>query len=146
MKIGRALALATSFLVIASCATRPDADLARIEHIVVIYAENRSFDHLYGLFPGADGIANATPEQKTQVDHDGSPLPYLPPVYTDGMIDTRFPLRMPNGPFRIDQPPINGRLDQVLPSPIHSYYQNIEQINGGLNNKFVAMSTAGSWP
>ena len=34
--------------------------LDAIEHIVVIYAENRSFDHLYGLFPGANGIANAT--------------------------------------------------------------------------------------
>ena len=37
--------------------------LAKIETIVVIYAENRSFDHLYGLFPGANGLANATPEQ-----------------------------------------------------------------------------------
>ena len=51
------------------------AGLDRIEHIVVIYAENRSFDNLYGLFPGANGIANATPAQYTQVDHDGKPLP-----------------------------------------------------------------------
>ena len=27
-----------------------------LDHIVVIYAENRSFDNLYGLFPGANGI------------------------------------------------------------------------------------------
>ena len=53
------------------------ADLSRIETIVVIYPENRSFDHLYGLFPGANGIANATKEQYTQRDHDGSVLPYL---------------------------------------------------------------------
>ena len=33
----------------------------------------------------------------------------------------------------------------MLPSPIHNYYQNIEQINGGANNKFVAMSTVGAW-
>src|SRR5712664_134015 len=51
--------------------------LARIKTIVVIYAENRSFDHLYGFFPGANGIANATAEQRTQLDHDGTPLPYL---------------------------------------------------------------------
>ena len=31
----------------------------RIDHIVVIYLENRSFDNLFGLFPGADGIAQA---------------------------------------------------------------------------------------
>jgi phospholipase C len=36
---------------------------------------------LYGLFPGANGIANATPEQYVQVDRDGKPLPYLPPVW-----------------------------------------------------------------
>src|SRR2546428_4651332 len=52
--------------------------LGKIKTIVVIYAENRSFDHLYGSFPGANGIANATAEQKTQLDHDGYPLPQAP--------------------------------------------------------------------
>ena len=120
--------------------------LARIEHIVVIYAENRSFDHLYGLFPGADGIANATPAQYTQVDHDGTPLPHLPPVWTaDGKPDPRFPAQMPNRPFRIDAPPISQSLDKVLPSPIHAFWQNQEQIDGGRNDRFVAMTTVGSW-
>jgi phospholipase C len=32
-----------------------------VQTIVVIYAENRSFDNLYGSFPGADGLANAPP-------------------------------------------------------------------------------------
>ena len=137
-----ALALAA-----ASCATpiTRDASLDRIQTIVVIYAENHSFDNMYGMFPGADGVANAGPEEKTQVDHDGRPLPHLPPVYNAGKIDTRYPLSMPNGPFRIDQPPVNARIDQVVPSPIHNFYQNIEQINGGLNNKFVAMTTVGAW-
>src|SRR4029077_1139944 len=53
------------------------AELARIETIVVLYPENRSFDHLYGLFPGANGIANASPEQTAQRDHDGQALPFL---------------------------------------------------------------------
>ena len=48
------------------------ADLSKIDTIVVLYPENRSFDHLYGLFPGANGIAKATKEQYTQRDHDGS--------------------------------------------------------------------------
>jgi phospholipase C len=52
---------------------------------------------------------------------------------------------LPNGPFRIDAPPINGRFDEVLPSPWHLYYQNREQINGGANNKFVAVANVGSW-
>jgi phospholipase C len=56
---------------------RCDEALAKIKNIVVIYAENRSFDHLYGFFPGANGIDNATDEQRTQLDHDGKPLPHL---------------------------------------------------------------------
>ncbi len=134
----------------AACAQLPGAPstaagLNRIEHVVVIYAENRSFDHLYGLFPGAEGIAQATAEEKTQLDHDGKPLPTLPPVYVGGKPSDAFPKGLPNGPFRIDAPPVSRRMDEVLPSPIHNYYQNREQINGGKNNMFVAMSTVGAW-
>ena len=32
--------------------------LSKIEHIVIIYGENRSFDNLYGLFSGANGVQN----------------------------------------------------------------------------------------
>jgi phospholipase C len=140
-------ALAALALAIAGCASeqRIDEGLAKIDTIVVIYAENRSFDHLYGAFPGAEGIADASAEEKTQLDHDGKPLPHLPPVYTRGKPDPRFPAGLPNGPFRIDAPPVNGQLDQRLPSPIHAYYRNREQINGGKNNKFVAMSNVGAW-
>lgn len=143
----RGLRWAALALLVAGCAAqRVDWGLAKIDTIVVIYAENRSFDHLYGSFPGAEGIAQATAEEKTQVDHDGKPLPRLPPVYRSGVPDPRFPTAsLPNGPFRIDAPPINGRLDQLLPSPIHAFYQNREQINGGKNNKFVAMTNVGAW-
>ncbi|MBI1892130.1 MAG: acid phosphatase [Burkholderiales bacterium] len=121
------------------------AGLERIEHIVVIYAENHSFDNLYGLFPGANGVANAGAEQKTQLDHDGKPLPHLPPVYDHGKPAAHFPQKLPNGPFRIDAAPVNGRTDQMVPNPIHNYWHNVEQINGGKNNKFVAMSNVGAW-
>ena len=122
------------------------AGLDKIETIVVIYAENRSFDHLYGLFPGADGLANATPAQYTQLDHDGKPLPHLPPVWTaDGKADTRFPTTLPNRPFRIDAPPVSQALDKIVPSPIHQFWHNQEQIADGANNKFVAMTNVGGW-
>jgi len=142
----RRLALILLLPTALACARADAADgLDRIEHIVVIYAENRSFDHLFGLFPGADGIANATPEQKTQLDYDGTPLPHLPPVYQHGHADPAFPARMPNGPFRIDAPPVGRGYDEVLPSPIHNFYQNFEQINGGRNNRFVAATNVGAW-
>ena len=35
--------------------------LGRINHFVVLYLENHSFDNMYGLFPGANGISRATP-------------------------------------------------------------------------------------
>src|SRR3979490_486640 len=108
-----------------SCATGPAGGLERIDTIVVIYAENRSFDHLYGLFPGAEGIAQATAEQKTQLAHDGQPLPRLPRVYAQGKPDPRIPAvaGLPNGPFRIDLPPVSRRMDEVLVNPLHLYYQ-----------------------
>ena len=42
--------------------------LNNIEHIIVIYQENWSFDALYGNFPGANGVANASPASLTQID------------------------------------------------------------------------------
>ena len=134
-------------LALAGCAAAPVDGLQKIDTIVVIYAENRSFDHLYGLFPGAEGIAQASAEQKTQLDHDGRPLASLPPVWgAGGKPDPRLPTAgLPNGPFRLDAPPISRRWDEVLPSPWHLYYQNIEQINGGRNNMFVAMGNVGAW-
>jgi len=145
----RVLIVAFAFLGSASCATRPETGLGRIETIVVIYAENRSFDHLYGLFPGAEGLAQANSVEKTQVDHDGKPLPHLPATYDPvqkGRLRDDLPTAgLPNGPFRIDAPPINRRWDELLPNPIHAYFQNREQINGGLNNQFVAMSNVGAW-
>ena len=35
--------------------------ISNIDTVVVIFAENRSFDNLYGSFPGADGLQNVTP-------------------------------------------------------------------------------------
>jgi acid phosphatase len=140
----RAVALA---LAVGACAPPPPPvkpGLAAIEHIVVIYAENRSFDHLYGLFPGANGIANATPEQYTQVDHDGRPLPHLPPVWKGGAPDGAFPKDLPNRPFRIDAPPIDLSLSEPTRDLRHEFYPQQEQINGGRNDRFAAVSDAGA--
>ena len=146
----RLLALATAWLV-AGCTSPfqntagPDASkLDRIKTVVVIYAENHSFDNLYGLFPGANGVSRATPEQKTQLDHDGKPLNELITFGADGKPDLRFP-RMPNAPFRIDAPPVSRPPTQIVPSPIHVFFHNQEQINGGKNNLFAAMSNVGGW-
>lgn len=134
-------------LALPGCIAAPqrDAHLEQIQNIVVIYAENHSFDNMYGLFPGADGVANASAVSRTQVDHDGKPLPHLPPVYTHGKPDDRYPRDLPNGPFRIDQPPVSRTFGDIVPSPIHAYYESIEQVDGGRNDRFVAMTNVGAW-
>jgi acid phosphatase len=123
-----------------------DATLAKIQHVVVIYGENRSFDNLYGLFAGADGIAQAPAEARTQRDRDGSVMPVLPPVWNGSgpEFDTRFGNKLANGPFRIDLAP--GRIPLSLPTRdlVHRYYQNIEQIDSGRNDRFAALSDAGA--
>src|ERR1700681_2032244 len=138
MRRAKLLLAAVLLRVCGTDATRADDALARIKTIVVIYAENRSFDHLYGFFPGANGIAEATAEQKTQLDHDGTPLPYLTIFGAGGKPDPRFP-RLPNEPVRMDAPPINMRLDQLAPSPIHAFYQQQEQINSARQNIFAPL-------
>ncbi|HNK20090.1 MAG TPA: alkaline phosphatase family protein, partial [Piscinibacter sp.] len=130
----RAVALAAA-LALAGCAAptsqqASQASIERVRHVVVIFAENHSFDNLYGLFPGADGVANATAEQATQLDHDGQPLKELVVFGADGKPDARFP-RMPNKPFRIDAPPVSKTIREIVPSPIHAFFHNQEQINGG---------------
>lgn len=42
--------------------------MAKIKHVIIIMQENRSFDHYFGLYPGANGIPFK----------DGAPLPCLP--------------------------------------------------------------------
>ncbi len=94
------LALAVLAALLAGCAGPGprEASLDRIQTIVVIYAENHSFDNMYGMFPGANGVANATAAQKTQVDHDGTPLATLPAVYVGGKAEPKYPtLGLPNG-------------------------------------------------
>jgi len=143
----RLLLAVSSIAFLNSCvsAPAPAGPLGAIDTIVVIYAENHSFDNMYGLFPRANGVESAWPDARRQVDHDGSVLPHLPPVYKHGKPDPKFPQRLPNGPFRIDAPPVNRSLDESVPSPSHTYWRGIEQVDAGRNDKFVAMSDTGAW-
>lgn len=126
------------------------SSIDKIRHIVVIYAENRSFDNLYGMFPGANGIANALANYVPQVDHEGTPFFVLPPVWVNAKdlksreIDPTFPTDLPNRPFRIDASPVDIPLDVKTRDLVHRFYQSREQINGGRNDHFVAMSNGGA--
>jgi len=153
-RLGGAVASAVGVALLACCAspsvTPPaedvDAQLARVEHIVVLYGENRSFDNLYGEFPGANGIAQASATSTTQLDLDGRALPVLPPVWRGarGEVDPAFGRALPNGPFAIDAAPAQLPLSVPTRDLVHRYYQSIEQIDGGRNDRFVAFSDAGA--
>jgi acid phosphatase len=51
--------------------------LQRINHIVVIYEENHSFDNLYGGWEGVRGLSDADVAHTTQVDQNGTPYSCL---------------------------------------------------------------------
>jgi phospholipase C len=138
-----ALAAAAALLIPlpARAQAAPDG-LGKIEHIVVIYLENRSFDHLYGHFPGANGLANAG-EAAVQVDDAGRPYDALPdPLDLRRRPPARYaalPETLPNGPFRLNDYYKPG---QVMGSLVHAFYDQQQQINGGKMNRFAAVSDA----
>ena len=49
----------------------PKPHLSGIEHLVVVMMENRSFDHMLGWLPNADGLQAGL----TYWDKDGNPQP-----------------------------------------------------------------------
>jgi phospholipase C len=119
-----------------------------IDHFVVIYQENWSFDSLYGKFPGANGIANASQTALTQVDKNGNPLTSLPQVKgPDGNPDPRFPTNLPVGPYDSlpyltkNAPP--GDPAGLTGDMIHRFYTEQQQIDGGKMDKFVSWSDNG---
>lgn len=128
------------------------AGLEAIETVVVIYAENRSFDHLYGYFPAANGLQNLGPADFLQTDRDGSILPRLPPIWggltvkgQDSSVSEAQTRNLENRPFAIDDPKgLNTPLGIATHDPIHRFYQNQMQINGGKNDRFVAYSDVGA--
>jgi phospholipase C len=119
------------------------SSLSRINHIIVVYQENRGFDSLYGMFPGANGLANATDTAIQQVGKDGRPYSVLPqPMDTTARpvaADPRFPAGMPVRPFDISR---YVPADEKTGDMVHRFYQEQLQIDGGKMDRFVAWSDA----
>jgi len=85
--------------------------LRRIDHIVVIYEENHSFDNLYGGWEGVDGLGSAPAARTIQIDQAGMPYTCLkqndvnltsPPLAADCPDPRGFTSHFSNGPFSID--------------------------------------------
>src|SRR5438094_10606577 len=58
----------------AAGATQPaKLGLGNIDHIVVIYQENHSFDNLYGRWERVNGLSRATADNTLQLNQAGGP-------------------------------------------------------------------------
>jgi phospholipase C len=136
--------------------------LSNVDHIIVIYQENWTFDGLYGSFPGANGLANASTASTTQVDRlNGTALSsemgsgynnpaYVPsgssasqaqttnpppPLTADsasGVADTRFP----NGLNTLLPYSASSYVDPTMITGdiYHRYWQEQYQIAGAVSN------------
>jgi phospholipase C len=143
--------------------------LANIQHFVVIYQENWSFDSLYGSFPGADGISNAAtenPSSLNQIDRvNGQPISqessYNPafsydpatmsnppiPLDNNDNIDTRFTIipGNPNSGAAVNTLQPYSLFSFIKPTDttgdiVHRFYTEQSQIDGGNMDQFVTWS------
>ncbi|MGZ0717991.1 acid phosphatase [Pseudomonas palleroniana] len=130
----------------------------QVKTVVVIYAENRSFNNLFADFPGVEKPLSALSAADTQQrDRDGSLLTTLPPAWggvlqvgpqtVDGVTypsEVQFQENLPNAPFALKGPNTEDLpLSLVTRDLWHVFYQNQMQINGGKNDNFVAWADAG---
>src|SRR5215475_698807 len=144
--------LLTAVIIVSSGVNVQSAGPESIKTIVVIYAENRSFDNLYGFFPGANGLSQLTPAQYLQHDRDGSVLKELPPMWGGLTARGAAPTisqtqteHLPNAPFAIDSPKgFNLSLSITTRDLWHRFYENQMQIAGGKNDRFVAYADSGA--
>ena len=130
-----------------------------IRNIVVIYAENRSFDNLFGFFPGANGLRSRAAHSIKQVDRDGATLfANLPPAWNGLTAAGQTPVVTqaettgvwPNAPFQIDSPDAQSLYgyspvaNSVITRDLyHRFFENAMQIDGGKNDQYVAWADSG---
>ena len=139
MRRARIIALAcTSALVpvvfAASTTSAAQADAAPkgVEHIVVIYQENHSFDNLFGTWGAVNGqpvngLADATPAQRQQVAQDGTPFTCLfqndvnlssPDPLTTTCTDAAHQAKQPTAP------PAGSTAPGTAAQPVSSHFGN----------------------
>jgi acid phosphatase len=144
----------------AAAATRALRD--KVSTIVVIYAENRAFDNLYGNFPGAVGLDQVLERDGRpraayvpQLDRDGSVLPVLPPTWGGVTASGYAPVitqaqssGLPNAPFSVEhaftaQSGVALTSRAITRDLAHRFFEHQMQIDGGKNDGYAAWSDAG---
>lgn len=158
--ISGGIALGLAAYAPASAGTSGVDALKKINHFVVIYQENHSFDNLYGGWEKVNGLGNADTAHTLQIDQDGMAFrclaqsdphlqsPPLPASCSDPKHDISS--AFDNRPFLIDayiaaiaNTCKGGTPGGCTADMVHKFYQNLYQINGGKMDRFVAGSDAG---
>jgi acid phosphatase len=167
-RIAGAAAGIVAAAVLAGCTTGPKQDAttqalrAQVDTIVVIYAENRSFDNLFGRFPGAEGLQEVIdaggkplPGYVPQRDRDGSVLSVLPQTWGgvtaaggQPVVTQAESANLPNAPFSVESA-FSASSGVVLSTSTvtrdlyHRFFEHQMEIDGGSNDGFAAWSDAG---
>jgi acid phosphatase len=146
----------------AAGAARGDDQLQKVDHIVVIYEENHSFDNLYGGWEGVNGLANADAAHTTQVDQTPARTPYSCLEQNDvnlvGLgcsafpntwwtIDSRIPASATTCPtvlgafsFPFGVPSGSGLTGGCTRDLVHKFYQEQYQLDGGRQDRYATGS------
>jgi len=130
---------------------------SKVQTIVVIYAENQSFDKLYGTFPGANGTPGVNPTASgtlvAQKDRDAGStvLATLPQTWGGVTAAGQQPVvtqaqsaHLANKPFSIESAfGTTLSVTTVTRDLYHRFFEEQMQINGGANDKFAAYADSG---
>jgi acid phosphatase len=134
-----------------------------VANIIVIYAENRSFDGLFGNYPGAHGLGDVldmsgtpTAAYKPQLDRDGVTVLSKLPRTWGGATAAGNPTVIPeaatdnlaNSPFGLENGYVAGGGSVLTTTDVtrdiaHRFFENIMEINGGTNDAFAAWEDGG---
>jgi phospholipase C len=104
----------------------------KIQHVVVIFGENESFDHYYGTYPAAANLG--TPGEPTFTAAPGTPVPDN--LTSAGLLGVGNPNHDP--PERI------ARANALTCDQNHGYADEQAAFNGGAMDKFVESTAGGS--
>lgn len=121
--LGASTILATGFALPSIAHDKDDfPSKTPIKHVVIIFPENRSFDHYFATYPFA---ANPPGEPKFVARDD---TPAVNNLLAAGLLTNNPNIRQP---FRYD------RLEAFTCSLDHNYTDEQKSVNGGLMDKFV---------
>lgn len=118
--------------------------LEKIGHIIVVSLENHSFDNIFGHFPGANGVEQASHNSLQQTDKNGVAYAYLPAImdthHKPALKDQRFPSHLDNNIFAIET---YVAANEKIGDLVHRFYQEQLQIHDGKMDRFATISDAG---